>query len=263
MGTGLRCYLLVLQGYIVSKQRELLLGGDVHDMQARACFGGQFHGLGGGTVAGFRRAHQRMQIRGWQCPTLFYQLLVLLCVIPNNLLILAVGCDDAGRLFEKGFQCRILIHQHIAGAGTHEQFDTANLCGVSSNNLFNVVVGGTQIEGVVGERFLGRKVELVLQKRLGGGLRNRVGHLHDGGHAAGDGSAAFAGNVCLRRHTRLAEVHMLVNNARKKIFSTAIDQGGVFCVKNLSFRHDFGNFAIGNQDASRNGFAFIDYCDIL
>ena len=67
----------------------------------------------------------------------------------NGLFVLAMGGDETRRLAEQAYQHLVTVNQHIARARTHEELDTANTMRVGLNHLFQIVVGGTQIEGVI------------------------------------------------------------------------------------------------------------------
>ena len=77
----------------------------------------------------------------------------------------------------------------------------------------HVVVSGAKEECVVYVTALGSSLKLILQRLQRGGLRYRVGHLEIRGDATSSCCTAFTLNVCLLRHTRLAEMYVCVDDA--------------------------------------------------
>ena len=177
----------------------------------------------------------------------------------DDFLVLTMRGNQARRLAEKSLQNGVLIHQHIAGAGTHKQFHAAYRGRVGLHNLVQIVVRRADVERVVGQRFLGGKVELILQQRLRGGLRHRVGHLHKGGDAARHRRPALTANVSLGSHSRFPEMHMLVNDPGNHVFAPRINNLRIARIKRFSIADNFGNDTIFNIKVSRKGLTFVHY----
>ena len=173
----------------------------------------------------------------------------------DNLFVLAMSCDEARRLPEQAHQGLVLIDKHIARAGTHEQLDAAHLLGVGLHDFGEVVVGGAEIEGIVGQRLLGGEVELLLQQHLRSGLRIGVGHIHERGHAASHGSTAFGVEVGLMGQAWLTEMHVFVNDAGDEVFACGVNdlERPFDWLRDLVFLYNLGNLAIRNKNTCHEG----------
>ncbi len=65
--------------------------------------------------------------------------------------VFTVSGNDHRRVGEDAVQSGTVIHQHIAGRGAHKDFYTTGLVGIETFNLFQVIVGGAEIESKVGQ----------------------------------------------------------------------------------------------------------------
>ena len=101
--------------------------------------------------------------------------------------VFAVGDDHHRALAEDGGQGLLIVHQHVAGGGTHEDLDAAGLFGIELLDLFQVVVGGAEVEAVVGGGGVGGYLVFGFEGIEGGGLGIDVGHFHEAGGATGHG----------------------------------------------------------------------------
>ena len=63
--------------------------------------------------------------------------------------VLAVGGDDEGSCGEDGVERALVVDQHVAGAGPHEDFDTACQPPVDGLDGLQVVIGRAKVEPVV------------------------------------------------------------------------------------------------------------------
>ena len=184
-------------------------------------------------------------------------------ILMNRLLIFTMRRNQARRLTEEAHQHLVFVHQHVARAAAHEQLDAAHRFRVGLHDFSKVVIGGPKIERVVGQRLLSRQVKLLLQKVLRRGLRHRVGHIHERGHAPGNGGTAFGVDVSLVRHSRLTEMHMLIDDARNQILSGAVNHGGGAGIKVFALTDNLGNLAIRNKNTCREGLSLVDKCRIF
>ena len=195
------------------EQAELLGGGDVQHVQARAVRLRQRHRQRRGLVAGIHRADARMlgegdvvaearRRRGF--------------VGENGRRVFAVRGDEQRTVREDALQGAFVVHQHVARGRAHEHLDAAGLGDVHRLDRFQVVVGGAQIEGEVGHRAPRGAGVLVEQRGVVHRLRIAVRHLHHAGDAAGRRRAGFAGDVALVLEARFAEMHLVVDHARQQ-----------------------------------------------
>ena len=190
------------------EERELLGRRDVEDVQARVMALGQGGGHGRRRVAGVGGADARVFAGGDVFAPLrlgggFGGL--------DHGRVLAVRGDQGGGVPEDAFERLLAVDQHVAGGRPHEDLHPADPLRVDGLDEFEVGVGRPEEEGVVGDGRLRRARELGLQGLERRGRRVRVRHLHEGGHAPGDGRAGLAGDGGLMRQAGLAEVHLVVD----------------------------------------------------
>jgi hypothetical protein len=95
--------------------------------------------------------------------------------------------------------------------------------GVGFQNLFEVIMRGTNEEGIVRQRMLGGNLKFILQQLMGEHRWNGVGHLHKTGNTSGHSSTRFTVNSCLVREAWLSKMHLIINGARKKMLSCRIN----------------------------------------
>ena len=74
------------------------------------------------------------------------------------------------------------IHQHITGTGAHEQLDAANAVFVQLVKFCIVVVGCSEVAGMVDDTLLIQQVEFGIQGIQRYGQRIGIGHVHNGSH---------------------------------------------------------------------------------
>ena len=134
----------------------------------------------------------------------------------NHRCILAMRGDDERRACEDAFERDRVVHEHVAGRSAHEHLDATNERVIYALDGFEVVVGRTKVEGVVGHRVTLGDGELIVYRIDSDGLWPGVRHLHVARDAASDGRPRFSGDAALVRKPRLAEMHLIVNNARQQ-----------------------------------------------
>ena len=137
--------------------------------------------------------------------------------------ILAVGDNGKRRVGEDSFQGSRIVHQHVAGGGAHEYLDSTRMRARDSPNLFQVVVGRPEVEGVVAEATALGPSELVLKRPPIGGGRRSIGHFHHAGHAAAYRRPRLRGQRALVGEAGLAKVHLVVDQAGQEIAAIQID----------------------------------------
>ena len=77
----------------------------------------------------------------------------------------------------------------------------------------DIVVRGTEEEGIVHMALRGSQAELIVECLKRGGLRHRVGHIEVRGHATGSSRLALGVDVGLFSESWLTKMHMIVNDA--------------------------------------------------
>ena len=118
----------------------------------------------------------------------------------DNLGILAMGHYRQIELLgctEHTLQGLHLIYQHIAGAGTHEEFDARNMMHIELGEGIHIVVGSTIEEAIVYMALPGTQLSLLLPRLKGGGLRHRIRHLEVRSDATISSCTAFTLDIRL------------------------------------------------------------------
>lgn len=115
------------------------------------------------------------------------------------------------------------IHQHITGTGAHEQLDAANAVFVQLVKFRIVVVGCSEVAGMVDDTLLIQQVEFGIQGIQRYGQRIGIGHVHNGSHPAGSRCTAFRQNICLMGKTRITKMYMVVDNAGQQVAACCIN----------------------------------------
>ena len=134
--------------------------------------------------------------------------------------------QEGGALGEKLAQVGLVVEQHVARAGAHENLHAGRARPVHAQNLRQVAVGGAQIEGIVGMARAGGLLHLVFPSGDGCGLRHGVRHIHHAGDAAGHCRTRFALHRGFVGQPRLAHVNVTVYRAGQNV--------GARCVKDVS-----------------------------
>ena len=87
-----------------------------------------------------------------------------------------------------------------------------------------VVVGGAEEKTVVDVTLAGRQLELLVERLERGGLRHGVGHVEVAGDAACGRRLRLGVDVGLGRQSRLAEVYVVVDDARQYKASRGVNR---------------------------------------
>ena len=135
---------------------------------------------------------------------------------PDGGLILAVCGDEPARQGKYSFQGFLRVHEHVACGRAHEYLDAADTAGVGPAQLSDIVIGGPYIKGVVGVGVPRCGGVFFFEGSEGGGRRVVVGHVHEGGGAAENCCRAFGGYAAFGGGSRLAEMHLVVDDAGKE-----------------------------------------------
>ena len=137
-------------------------------------------------------------------------------------LVFAVRGDEHRALLEDPFEYLCVVHEHVACGAAHEHLDAANGARIGEQHVVEVAVGSPHVEAVVGGTDFCGPVVLLLEEFLGQRLRHGIGHLHEGGNAAGDGCPRLRGDLCLVGQSRFAEVDLIVDEAWQQVQSGAV-----------------------------------------
>ncbi len=260
VNTHLGCDVLVFQfTQIVAggKERQLLGRGQMQHMQLGAVLLGQRHRHAGGFVARLVTADAAMlahrHILAPLGPRRLFQHL-------DGRGVFAVSNDHHRTLAEDGRQGLLIVHQHVAGRGAHEHLDPAGLLGVETLDLFQVVVGGTQIEAVVGDGGVGGDLVFGFEGVEGGGLGIDVGHFHETGGTTGDGGPGFTGDGSLVGQPRFPEVDLIIDHSGDEVATCGIDHHRIVRV---DIGCDAGNPFPLDQHVGGIDTAFVDQGGIL
>lgn len=134
-------------------------------------------------------------------------------VRPHSRLVLAM-CRDKHRAARKEvFERRWVVHEHVPGRTAHKSLDPADGSRVGFQHLVEVVIGRAEEKRVVRERGACCDGEFFGQFFLRRGGRVGVRHFHETGRTARDGRPAFGKNIRFVRKTRLAEMHLVVDDS--------------------------------------------------
>ena len=219
---GFGRYPLVLVQGRVAEEGQFPGRGDVQHVQACPGFRGQLYGQPRGGVAGLYAADVGVFVDRYLGILQEFGL-VFFRILPYGLLVFAVGGDEHVRTVEDAPQAVHAVHQHIACAGAHEEFDAADACLVQLGEEPVIVVRRAEVARVVHHAFLRQQRLFLLQGFEGRGGRVGVGHVHDGGHSACGGGAALAEDVRLVRQAGVAEVHVVVDDAGQQEAACGVD----------------------------------------
>jgi hypothetical protein len=160
--------------------------------------------------------------------------------------VLAVRADRERRFSKDPLQRVLLVHQQITRTGTDEDLDSGSP--PRPLQFAEVVRRGADIEAVVHHAFLCRQRELLLQR----GDRDRrglcVGHLQKRRHAPFGAGEAPGVQVLFMFQPRLAEVHLVVDNARQEMEARRVDHlVGLRAVRRI----DAGDLLTFDQDVDK------------
>ena len=150
------------------------------------------------------------------------------------------------------------IHQHITGTGAHEQLDAANAVFVQLVKFCIVVVGCSEVAGMVDDTLLIQQVEFGIQGIQRYGQRIGIGHVHNGIHPAGSRCTAFRQNICLMGKTRITKMHMVVDNAGQQVAACCINHFFTRGGKRLPVGKYFGDAPVFYHYRALYALSFVD-----
>ena len=125
---------------------------------------------------------------------------------------------------------------------------------------FQVVVGGTEVEAVVGGGGVGGYLVFGFEGVDGGGLGIDVGHFHETGGATGDGGPGFTGDGSLVGQARFPEMDLIIDHPGDEVTACGIDHHGI---GGADVRGDAGDPLTLDQDVGSIDAAFVDQGGIL
>ena len=94
-------------------------------------------------------------------------------------------------------------------------------------------------------------------------MRQTVGHVEDSGHTARCGSPTLGGEVALVRQSRVAEVHVVVDDARQQVAACAVDDFVDGCERSGIAFNDFFNAVVVNDQRACKAAALVDKGHVL
>ena len=259
MHAGLGRDLLLRQWPTGGEERKLALGRDVQHVQAHTHLIGQLNNARRGGVAGFGVAD--LGVKGGR-KILTHEVDVALAVALDDGFLFGVDGDGQVGL-AKDAADGVGVHGAVAGGGSEEELEAGHVGGIEATDLVGVVVRSTEVEGVVGRRCIGRARHLPLPFAPCNGLGVRVGHVHEGGHAAGHGRTTLAGDGALVRHAGFAEMHMVVDHAGQQPLAAGVDHGGAVHTRRLAFFIDRGDECAVDQYRSDKRASLVDDHGVL
>ena len=184
-------------------------------------------------------------------------LLVGGCIGTDDVLVFAMGSDEhtgIGKDILEGFHA---VHEHIAGAGAHEELHATDVLLVQFSQIIRIVVRRSEVEGIVHDALGGGILELVFQSFEGCGLRIGVRHVHVAGHASGCCCHAFSVHVGLVCQARVTEMYMVIDDTREEIASLGIDGFITWSGWFFALLQHFGYHFVFYHDGTTEGLSFV------
>ena len=179
----------------------------------------------------------------------------------DDLLVFAMGSNEHTGIGKDILQGIHLVYQHVSGTGTHEKLNTAYFLLIEFGHQVGIVVGSSEIEGVVHDALGSCILELVFQCFQCGSQRIGIWHIHVAGYTSGSSSHTFGVHVGLVCQARITEMYMVVNYTRDEVKTSGID--GFVAWRSWSFTgfQYFGYYFIFYHDGTFEGLSFVyDAC---
>lgn len=213
----------ILQREQVGEQLQLSFSTDMQDMEACAVFFGNLDGIKRGFITGCFVPDQRV-IGGGQCMAAGPELVE---VSFDDGLIFAMRGNQHFTSCEDPVQRIGVIHQHITGAGPHENFDPADvfLPGIGQQGLFSIAVTNAHVKGIIRGGTACCNRIFFLQQFLCEGIGDRVRHFHKAGNTSRDCGFCFRGDRGFMGQTGFAEMHLVVDTAREQVQPMPVNFG--------------------------------------
>ena len=207
------------------EQRQLIGGGNVQHVQARAVAARGFHGPLRRIEAGLARADVRMHAHRDRVAVLR---LGAVDVRVHDAVVLAMHGHEHRRVAEHAIERRRIAHAQIPRRFAQKHLHAGNRARIERTDRIQIVVAGTEIERAIDRRAACRQRVFVFQQCMRERWRIRVRHVDEAGHAAGGRRARFRGDVGFRGVAGLAEMHVVVDHAG--------NQHAAVCVENALAR---------------------------
>ena len=201
-----------------AKQAQLLLGRDVGNMQAGIMAIGQLYCQLGRFQTHLLVTNEGMELHVGVVSA--RQLLIVCGTLVYELRIFAVCHQRQSLSASKSknvVENLLAVNKHVSRAGAHEELYARNAVHIELAQFLKVVVGSSGEEGIVDMHALGSKAHLLLPSLEGCGLGNGIRHFEDRRHTARKSSETLGLHVGLVGHSRLAEMHVSINNSRQHI----------------------------------------------
>ena len=201
------------------EERDLLLGGDMQDVDALAGLARKLdeplraHQRGGGVAPHRMRTGIALDAQ--------------VHALAQPVFVLGMKRGAAANGLEHRANAVVVLDQERAGRRAHEHLDAAGAGKPFEHcELVGVLPRRTDIEREVAMHAVMRAGHLVGQSGGVRGVRLGVRHLEHRGNAAEHGSSRSAFEVFLVRQAGLAHVHVAVDHARQHMQAAAVDHLG-------------------------------------
>ena len=156
------------------------------------------------------------------------------------------------------FQAILLIDQHVTSGRTEKEFQARHTATIQFTDFIHIVIRPAEEEGIVSNRRFSSPLQFPFQIGKSCRLRLRIRHIHEGSHPTSYGGTTFAGNIAFMRQSRFTEMYLIVDSARKQVFTCSIYHGRITGLsRNWPFIY-CGNFITLDQYRTGEGTAFID-----
>ena len=174
-----------------------------------------------------------------------------------------MSCDQHICSVENVQQTVTFVYQHITGAGTHKEFDAAYPMLVQLAELCVIIIGGTEVAGMVDNTLLIQKIELLFKCIESGSQWLCVRHVHDGSDTTGSSCTAFGKDIRFMGQSRITEMYMVVNDTRKQTAA-----GGIYCFitrggQFFAISQYLGNLSVFNYYGTLHRTSLVNYCSVM
>lgn len=174
-----------------------------------------------------------------------------------------MSCDQHICSVENVQQTVTFVYQHITGARTHKEFDAAYPMLVQLAELCVIIIGGTEVAGMVDNTLLIQKIEFLFKCIERGSQWLCVRHVHDGSDTTGSSCTAFGKDVRFMGQSRITEMYMVVNDTRKQTAA-----GGIYCFitrggQFFAISQYLGNLSVFNYYGTLHRTSLVNYCSVM
>ncbi len=156
--------------------------------------------------------------------------------------VLAMGGNGRRRMTENLFQDLLLVHQHVSGRGSHEDFDPRDFGGIGCLDVLDVLVACPEEKSVVGDRVSIRDGAFFLQSFHVQGRGRDIGHFEKSSDPSGHRCPGFGPYAGLVSQSRFTKMNLVVDQSGQDQFAG--------CIDDLAGRRGWGNRGVDPFDSS-------------